>query len=451
MIRTDALVAAITPISEKLRREAKRHLFWSKFMGNITKVESYNNDSDYAASGKPIEVNDMFTSTGLGDRMLIPMTMELAGLGRLGDAVMLGHEEDAARKYAMIHYNQIRHGVPIQKGKKAFSVEKMLAAMEDNVGKLGWWMAQRENWDIASAIYLGAGEALTTSTTDATYGQGLGLDKRIHPNLYWWGGAAQSSGTLTRIGTTNYFPTMDQVHTAIYTTATTTGLSMSTSTLRQARTLVYNDLYLKPMFTHNGQKYWGIVIDPAQADTLRADAMFNTTYNAIAPLNYGLQDNPLVTGSLGIYGNFVIFEDPVAVRGYHTATSAGVSNGDPSTDGSIDILGTTAAVYDSTDKVNPRFLPMAGQLTSNSGALKNRGAIILGGSMVGKAVYDELGFENESFDYNNWKGIAAGSMYGYERLDFIPESQTPTYGETTTSSATPVYNRSSAIITTFQN
>jgi hypothetical protein len=36
-------------------------------------------------------------------------------------------------------------------------------------------------------------------------------------------------------------------------------------------------------------------------------------------------------------------------------------------------------------------------------------------------------------------------------LDFIPESQTPTYGETTTSSATPVYNRSSAIITTFQN
>lgn len=444
MLRNSAIAQAVTALDERLRREAKRHLFWGKFMGSIKKSENYNNDMVLTPSESPIEVNEMINTPGLGDRMLIPMTMELAGLGRIGDAVMLGHEEDIARKYAMIHYNQLRHGVPLQKGKKEYNVDKILQILEDHVGKLGWWFAQRENWEIVQSLYLGVGEMLSIFPSDPVYGQGLGLDNRIHPNLYY-----QASGKLTRIGSAGKFPTMAEVYSAIN-GAAANGQTFTANSLRLARTLAYSKLYLKPIFIHNGQKYWGVVIDPAQADTLRADAMFNAG-GAAAPLNYGLNEHPLVTGSIGIYGNFVVFEDPVAVRGYTTLTAAGAA-GSPGTDGSINVLGSTAAIYDTTDKQNPRFLPQTGRLTSSSGdGYQNHGAIIIGGSMLGKAMHSPLSFETESFDYNNWKGLAASTMYGYERLDFIPEDQVPTRSESSTTDATGVYNRSSAIITTFQD
>ena len=443
MLRNSTIAAAVTALDETMRREAKRHLWWSRFMGNVQKVESYNNDTDFAASGKPIEVQSLKGGPGLGDRMLIPMLMELAGLGRLGDAVMLGNEEDFARKYAMIHYNQIRHAVPVKKGKKDYSNEEILRMMEYCQPLLSWWHAQRENWEIISSIYLGAGEALTTGTTDATFGQGLGIDKRVHPNLY-----THSSDVLTRIGTAGKYPTMAETYTAIN-GAAGNGDDFATDTLRLARKLVYNTLYMKPMFTISGNKYWGILVDPAQADTLRADAMFISNGSS-APLNYSINEHPDITGSIGVYGNFVVFEDPVAVRGYTTLTAAGAA-GDPNTDGSINVLGSTTAVYDETDKANPRFLPQTGRTQSSSGAAyANHGAIIIGGSMLGKADYDGLSFQTEEFDYANWKGISAGAMYGYERLDFIPEVRTPTRSETTTASATNVYNRSSAIILTFQ-
>jgi hypothetical protein len=147
----------------------------------------------------------------------------------------------------------------------------------------------------------------------------------------------------------------------------------------------------------------------------------------------------------------VVFEDPIAVRGYTTYDVNGVEGNDPSTTGSINVTGTVTPIYDDTDKANPRFLPQTGRLDSSSGSSYcNHGAIVIGGSMLGKANYSPLSFEDESFDYKNWKGISAGQMYGYERLDFIPEAQTPTYSETTTATATSVYNRSSAIILTFQ-
>lgn len=451
MLRNSTIAAAVTALDENLRRETKRHLFWSRFMGNIQQVESFNNGPDYSPSNRPIEVNNMMDNPGLGDRMLIPMTMELAGLGRLGDAVMLGHEEDIARKYAMIHYNQIRHGVPVQKGKKEYNIDKILNILEDNVGKLGWWHAQMENWQIITAIYLGTAEMLHTSATDATYGQGLGLDKRVHPNLYSHITDTATGNLKPVTDTTNGYASMQDVYEAVYTDTSTNGLTFTTSTLRVARKLCYSTLNLKPMFTHNGQKYWAVIIDPIQADTLMADAMFKSNGSS-APLGYGLNDHPDIIGSLGVYGNFIIFEDPVAVRGYYTETSAAAANGDPSTTGTINVTGSTAAVYDATDKVNPRFIPMTGMNKSNSGSgSSNRGAIIMGGSMLGKAVHSPLSFETENFDYNNWKGLAAGAMYGYERLDFLEEADTPTYHETSTSTANPVYNRSSAVILTYQD
>lgn len=451
MLRTSSIAQAVTALDEKLRRETKRHLFWSRFMGEIQQVENFNNDPDYRPSDRPIEVNNMMNNPGLGDRMLIPMTMELSGLGRLGDAVMLGHEEDIARKYAMVHYNQIRHGVPVQKGKKEYNIDRILNILEDNVGKLGWWHAQMENWQIITAIYLGTAEMLHTSATDTIYGQGLGLDKRVHPNLYSHITDAAIGNLKPATDTVNGYASMQDVYESIRNDTSTNGLPFTTSTLRSMRKLVYSTLNLKPTFTHSGQKYWAVLIDPIQADTLMSDAMFKANGSS-APLGYGLSDHPDITGSLGIYGNFVIFEDPVAVRGYYTESAVGAANGDPGTSGTINVTGTTAAVYDTTDKVNPRFIPMTGMNKSNSGSgNSNRGAIIMGGSMLGKAQHSPLSFETENFDYNNWKGLAAGAMYGYERLDFVKEADTPTYQENSTSTANPVYNRSSAVILTFQD
>ncbi|HNX38853.1 MAG TPA: DUF4043 family protein, partial [Candidatus Cloacimonadota bacterium] len=143
MIRNSALANAVTALDAKMRREAKQHLFWSRFTGEIEWSETPYNEPSAKMSGKFIEVSKK-KATGLGDRMIFPMLLELAGPGRRGDAVLLGYEEDMARKYSMIAYNQIRHAVPVMKGRKDDSNEKLFNMMEYAMPQLAFWHAQQE-------------------------------------------------------------------------------------------------------------------------------------------------------------------------------------------------------------------------------------------------------------------------------------------------------------------
>lgn len=446
MERNTAFVNAVTALNEKMRRDAQRFLFWSKFTGEIKTVEDpVNNDPIMTPSGQFIETSTKRAGAGLGDRMLFPMLLGLAGPGRRGDAVLVGYEEDLARKYFMLHYNQIRHAVPVKKGRKNYSNEAMLNMMEYSAPLLAEWHANQENYEVTAALYEGVGEMLyTPNTAGNLYGRGLGIKKRYHPNMYVWVGSADASGALSKVGDAGKFPTAQIVRDAVknvnasdHSTDLGTNLSFTTYTVRAMRRAVMGSTYIKPLFRKNGYNFYGCIVSPEQSDTLRADSR----YAEAQKLNLwkDLQDNPFVNGSIGFYENFIFFEDSVAIRGFAGAE----------TDGSdLNILGSVQHVWDEANKRNPRYEPMQGMITE-AGGKSNHIAIVFGASGLGKSNYEDIGYDEELFDYGNWKGLAASQMYGYGRLDAVKENDIMTL-ETAPTTLTDVYNKSSMLVVTWQ-
>lgn len=439
MQRTDISNLGLQPLDVKLRKEVRRHLWFSKFKGNITQEYDYNNDPVLKASGKPIEVNDKLKSIGIGDRLLIPMQKDLAGAPTLGDAVLIGREEPRARAYAKIGYNQVRHAVPIKLGEMDEARERAFRAAESELESLAWWHAQYENYNILTSIYEGASENLYTTKTNPDYGQGLGIPRRFHPNLYKFTGASDSAGALDKIGDAGKFPAASDIYTAASTS--TTGLPMSSTTVNLARMKVMR-MGIKPIVTDNGMKFWPWLLTLEQAYSLLKDETFGKMLQS--NIWQGMKDHPWMSGALGYYGGFVFFTDILTVRGF-----AGAAGTD------LNMLGTIPLIADSDLKQNPRFLPQEGHIKSSIGGSnkENHVSIIFGEGFLGEALHENLAFAYEEQDYGNWKGVAARTKYGYERLDFVPQAQVQ-YLEGTeaqvANNITNVYNKSSMLVMTWQ-
>lgn len=434
----------VQALNEQLRRDAVSHLFWSDYMGCVNPLDKETNNNDkFKPSGMPIEVNERGFTEGIGDRMLIPMQLHLAGPATYGDATLIGNEEDAARKWAYVHFNQIRHAATVQKGRMDRLREDALKAAEHAQPDLSIWHSQMENWNITLALIEGVDEGMSTSPTDETYGEGLGLSKRYSPNLFVWIGATAAAASLVRVGDTGKFPTAAQVYAAAAnvdpadgtTPLTAVAQGLDSRCVRAVRNTVYR-MGLKPLFTIGGKSFWGWVISPEQADGLFSDATYLAMINSQQYKE--VADHPLAKGSIGVYHNFVFFEDPVSVRSF-----CGTS-----TDGSdLNVLGTEEHRYDDQDKFNPRFNPCTGGIEVSNKT--NYISFIFGASMLGKGDHTTPEFEFEKIDYNNWKGVAAAAVYGYERMDFVRQSQIGLL-ESSPGSCEGVYNRSHLQVITWQ-
>lgn len=437
MERKDIKELGLQPLDLKLRAEVKRHLWFSRFKGSVTEGRTYNNDPTLKPSGSPIEVNKNLRSIGYGDRLLIPMEKDLAGAPTLGDAVLVGREEETARAYAKVGYNRVRHAIPVQLGSMDKAREKAFRAAEDNLQKLAWWHAQYENYNILTAIYEGASENLYTTNTNPDYGQGLGVPRRFHPNLYNF-----KAGALNKIGAAGKFPSAQEVYTAA--SGATNGESFNATTVAKARMLAMR-LGIKPLVTEGGFKFYPWLITPEQAYSLSQTA----EYKAMMATNVWreMKDHPWVKGSIGYFGGFVFFEDILSVRGFSGVTADGTD---------LNVLGSIPLIADSDIKQNPRFLPQEGHITSAIGGAnkKNNVSMIFGESFLGEALHDDLGFATESQDYDNWQGLGAHTKYGYERLDFVPQRHVQYLEGTEAEVATHitnVYNRSSMLVMTYEN
>jgi hypothetical protein len=436
MDRTTIKNLGLQPLDIQMRAEVKKHLWWSRFKGSVTEGRDANNDPVLKASGAPIEVNHKLKTIGYSDRLLIPMERDLAGAPTLGDATLIGREEPSSRAYAKVGYNQVRHAIPVKLGEMDDAREAAFRAAEENTQKLAWWHAQYENYNIITSIYEGASENLYTTKTNADYGQGLGIPRRFHPNLYYYAGSAAA---LTRVGDTSKFPTAAQIYTAA--TGATTPLSFCADLVFQARIKAMK-LGLKPLVTENGFKFYPWLITPEQAYTLMSDATFVKALQAPAWQEH--KSHPWVTGAIGYFGGFVFFEDVLSVRGF--------SGTSPGTD--LNVLGSVSLVASEDLKQNPRFLPQEGQIAHGTATTKvNHVSIIFGESFLGESLHENLRFKYAREDYDNWEGLGAATKYGYERLDFVPskhvqylegsESDVTTY-------ITNVYNKSSMLVMTWQ-
>lgn len=441
MTRNDISTLGLQPLDLKLRSEVKRHLWFSRFKGSIKSGLDYNNDPMLLASGSPIEVNDNLRSIGYGDRLLIPMEKDLAGAPTLGDAVLMGREEGTARAYAKVGYNQVRHAIPVQLGDMDAARERAFRAAEGNMGKLSWWHAQYENYNILTAIYEGASENLYTTNANPDYGQGLNIPKRYHPNLYRYC-TVNGAPSLGKIGAPGRFPSQAEIYAQCAGTNDAGGgiaaAQLDAACVSRAR-LQAMRLGLRPLVTEGGFSFWPWLITPEQAISLAS----TTEFRAMAQTQVWkeVKDHPWVKGAIGYFGGFVFFEDVLSVRGF--------SGDDPA---SLNVLGTTTLVANDDVKQNPRFLPQTGHITHSVATTRsNHVSIIFGASFLGEALHENLAWKTESQDYDNWQGLGAKTKYGYERLDFVPKSFVPQI-ETggTPTNITNVYNRSSMLVMTHE-
>jgi len=439
MTRAEALLCR--QMSTELSLEKKQHLWWSNVTGDIEYVEGNTNDNySMKPSGKIIDKANRPSPSGFGDVMLLPMEMQLAGVGVMGAATLLGKEEAAARKVAVLHWNKRRHAVPLQESEMDMFSEAPWKAWELKRGELAYWHAQVENYDITMSMYEGLSENLSTSTTDATLGNGLGIAKRYHPNFYYYLGTSATNGTLTRLGSAGKFPTAAEVYAGanISVTGATYG-TMTSYTVMKAWSKV-QELGIRQVQIEGALKFWVWLISPQQAITLLDDARYIAAQNAIMWKN--AKDHPLLNGALGYYMGFVFYIDPITVRGVYSA-DAGTT---------IDFLGTATQASSTTNKSNPRFLPMEGRTAAQTTeTVYNHVSMILGAGAMGLARKKELAFAEELIDYGEWKGLGAGQTYGYERMDYIRHDQVGAMeGSTGVAAATNVYNKSSMLVMTWQ-
>jgi hypothetical protein len=313
--------------------------------------------------------------------------------------------------------------------------EKAFRAAESELESLAWWHAQYENYNILTSIYEGASENLYTTKTNPDYGQGLGIPRRFHPNLVTFTGASDSAGVLTKVGSAGKFPSAAEIYTAA--SASTTGLPMSSTAVNLVRMRVMR-AGIKPIVTDNGMKFWPWLLTLEQAYTLMKDETFAKMLQS--SMWQSMKDHPWVSGALGYYGGFVFYTDILTVRGF-----AGTAGTD------LNMLGSVSLIADSDIKQNPRFLPQEGHIQNSSKS--NHVGIIFGESFLGEALHENLAFKYEEQDYGNWKGVAAKTKYGYERLDFVPQPQVQFLEGTeaqVASSISNVYNKSSMLVMTWQ-
>ena len=458
MNRNDPIALALQALSEELRRDVVDLLFWSKFQGSIMPagMEKTNATLDNARpSGKPIDVNPGIKAHGIGDRMLIPMQQHLAGPPTYGSATLIGNEESPARKWSHIAYNMVRHAVTLQEGEMEALREDALKAADHMKPDLALWHAQMENYYVSDALYNGVSENLYTSSTHEVFGQGLGIAKRYHPNMYVFTGATDATALPVRVGTAGKFPTAQQIYQALRNINTSdvgqnTARSMSRYVVQKMRNICFRSA-LKPLFKMNGKSFWGWILSPEQTTSLLNDDTVAKVFNSQQYRD--LSDHPFVKGSIGMYGQFIFFEDAISVRSYAppsgmTDNYAGAANAD------IGCLGTKQLIWDKSDKSNPRFTPIEGAFmakpSTGTATLTSQGSIIFGASMLGKADrYSAQFTPPEDADYGNWKGIAAKAIYGYNRQDFVPESQALLI-ESTPANCTNIYNDSSMLVFTWE-
>ena len=391
-------------LDEQLQRETWYNTFWSKFAGFVD-INDDNGNQKKTPSGKPIEVMSQFIEQGR-DNMLTPFLEDIDVTPVYGDTVLKGTGVDKTLRYLRTYVNQWRGAVNAKSGTMSNQRVKMYDLIEKSKPLLARWNSKNENAMVSQAFYEGASLNLTTGTAD----DGIGLSRRYHPNLYINDGAA-----LTAAGVEFTTKTNAQMDSA----ATAADTSMTCDILMEFR-LKMLELKIPQIVSAKGFKFWALLVHPQQMNELLADTQF-TQYNAGHPINNEIQGgaSPMLTGCLGYYAGFAIFEDIIAVRSWDATNLFAGGDGwlEPDDTGS------------------------------------DYCAIAFGNSAIAKGIADPLHFTYEEDDHKNVLEVGSAVVNGYNRADFATsalESTIFSSGNAASSdvAATLLQNTSSAILMT---
>lgn len=383
-------MANVEIIEAKLRKESWYNTFFAKFSGNVDISSDDNGNKVYRPSGNPIEVLNDFIAQGR-DNMLVPFLSQLTGSPVYGDTVLKGTGEDQAMKWLRVFVNQTRKAVMKKSGSMSEQRQKIYKLYEAAKPQLSEWFTKWENQAIFQTFYEGASPNLTTGTNS----DGLGLAKRYHP--HWW---INDGGVLTTVGTAGSTKTAAELHAAIGMTAAadaTCDTGITAAILMDLRVKCM-ELKIPHMVTKGGNPYWCLLVHPAQASALMQDTVYRPAVRAA--YTGKMLDEPELSGAVGYFAGFAIYEDIIGIREWDEAGY---------------FFGSTTSA---------RFDPTAVTLASGTSRVYN--SIVFGKSAIGKGVAEDLHFTNEVDDHANTIEIGGASINGYNRNEYYAEGDATT-------------------------
>lgn len=251
--------------SRKVFQESLKQMWFTKFIGPgnravIQKVEELRK--------------------GPGDRIRIPLRMQLTGAGIQGDSTLEGNEEALTLYYDDILINQVRHAV-VSGGKMSEQRVPFSVREEAMQGLADWW-ARRDEEAIANQLCGNTAQSNTIFT---------GNNATIAPssdNIVVAGETAEASLST---GTTHQF-----------------SLAMIDKAVTRAKTMT-SQPPIRPVRLE-GDEYYVAFIHPNQTYQLRT----NTNTGQWADIQKAamtggkVKDNPIFTGALGMYNGVILHE-----------------------------------------------------------------------------------------------------------------------------------------------
>ena len=402
MESNQSFIANVEILNAKLAKESWYNTFWAKFSGNVDLSNDDNGNTVYTPSGSPINILNSFIQEGR-DNMLIPFLSSLTGSPVYGDTVLKGTGEDQSMKWLRVFVNQYRKAVMKKSGSMSEQRQKMFKLYEAALPQLRDWFAKWENQAIYQAFYEGVSPNLSVGTTS----DGLGLARRYHPN--WW---INDGGVLTSVGTSGTTKTNANLDTAVGMTASADAAcdtAMTAAILHDLRVKCM-ELRIPQMTTKGGHPYWCIVMHPASASALMQDSQYKAAVQAA--FTGKMLDEPELTGAVGYFAGFAIYEDIVGIREWDEAGT---------------FMGTTTS-----SRLDPTAVTLA------SGAVRVYNHIVFGKNCMGKGVAKDLHFTNEVDDHANTIEVGGALINGYQRNEYFAE------GDATTASGDAFYNDQSA-------
>lgn len=373
-------IGNVAILEESLRREYIHKLFFKNWVGEVKLDKGMDpNSKKYIPSGKMVEVFPYGKEEGR-DNILIPFLKNLTGEPVYGDTVLKGTGEELTMRWLRAYINQERKAVMKRTGNMAEQRAKLYKLYEEAKPALALWFSRVTNVEFFRAIYEGASANLTAAQTV----DGVGLVKRYHPNFYY----LSASDTISAVGTekkTKTAANLDTAVTAVYNSGTP--FKISATVLRSLRTKCIN-LHIPPIYTEDGNPFFVLVASPNQVNTLKADSDYK---NAQGDAYTGkMLASPLLSGAIGFYEGFAIFEEYLGARGWDSTND--------------NFFGSTMATA---------FEPTT--VTNNSCAL------VMGSGAVGIAEPRKLHYTNEVDDHGNIIEIGGARIYGIQRADFAAE------------------------------
>lgn len=408
-----------TILNEKLRKGVFQGFWFNSMLGEATYNKKVNN---WALSGSIVERFTDFKKTGRNS-MLVTMLKNIYGEPIYGKGTITGHEKDFSFNYAKLYVHLLKQAVNLPDDTDEEKLHWMDLAAQA-IPALTRWGAGWMNSEAVRALLEGYSAGITASTDN----NGLGIEKKYHKNFWIWDGTNKSFTSDSHQPVFSY--DTDSYKASIIDKIKNGGA------LDSSDTFIVDTLYeskamasysnVEP-FYYKGKPYRILVISSRQEATLKASEGFS---NAVAQgMPRGL-DNPLFTGGVYVFGDFIIFVDDVITRfAYANDSGSGIldffnySGGVEQTES-----GLTEGMY---EKVQ---LPGTGQHANC--------ALLLGASSLALSEYKDWWFAPDSVDYDSVRGLAIKKYFGLQRLDFL-DNESP-------SSATNEDAPQSAIIVTYQ-